>query len=80
MILEQDDQIARGAVHHSVLQVPGENEYYIVYHRRPLNETHPNHRETCIYRMEFDNNGRKLAVKMTIKGRPARMLVETPPD
>ena len=38
-ILEQDPAIARGAGHHSVIQVPGRDEWYIVYHRRPLDET-----------------------------------------
>ena len=33
-ILEQDASVARGAGHHSVIQVPGRDEYYIVYHRR----------------------------------------------
>ena len=53
-ILEQDPAIACGAGHHSVIQVPGRDEWYIVYHRRPLNETAASSRETCIDRMYFD--------------------------
>ncbi len=34
-ILQQDAEIATGAGHHSVMNIPGTNEYYIVYHRRP---------------------------------------------
>ena len=56
-ILEQDDKIARGAGHHSVIKGNGKDEWYIVYHRRPLTETDGNHRETCIDRMYFDKNG-----------------------
>lgn len=67
-ILEQDDKIARGAGHHSVIKGNGKDEWYIVYHRRPLTETDGNHRETCIDRMYFDKNGFIKPVKMTIEG------------
>ena len=39
VILKQDPEIATGAGHHSVIQVPDTDEYYIVYHRRPAGET-----------------------------------------
>lgn len=32
-ILQQDMQIANGAGHHAVIQIPGKDEWYIVYHR-----------------------------------------------
>ncbi|MCB6902526.1 glycoside hydrolase family 43 protein [Hoylesella buccalis] len=67
-ILEQDDKIARGAGHHSVIKGNGKDEWYIVYHRRPLTETDGNHRETCIDRMYFDKNGFIKPVKMTVEG------------
>ena len=37
-ILSQDFKIARGAGHHSVVNVPGTDDWYIVYHRRPLDQ------------------------------------------
>jgi beta-xylosidase len=37
-ILQQDPKIATGAGHHSVIKIPGKDEWYIVYHRRPLTE------------------------------------------
>lgn len=74
VILQQDEDVARGAGHHSVLQIPGEDDYYIVYHRRPLEETDRNHRVTCIDKMEFDQNGKILPVKLTFKGVEARSL------
>lgn len=73
-ILEQDPAVATSAGHHSVIQIPGKDEYYIVYHRRPLGHTHMNHRQTCIDRMEFDQNGFIKPVKMTFEGvKPVRI-------
>jgi len=68
IILEQDSEIATGAGHHSVIQVPGKDQYYIVYHRRPLGETDQNHRVTCVDEMKFDDQGFILPVKMTFEG------------
>ena len=67
-ILKQDPQIATGAGHHSVINIPGTDRYYIVYHRRPLNETDRNARVVCIDLMEFDSDGNILPVKMTNEG------------
>ncbi len=57
-ILQQDPEVATGAGHHSVMHIPNTDDYYIVYHRRPLTETHAAHRETCIDRMYFDEDGK----------------------
>lgn len=73
-ILQQDPSVATGAGHHSVIQVPGTAEYYIVYHRRPLGETDANHRVVCIDRMEFDEQGMIKPVRITKTGVPARPL------
>ncbi|WP_163873372.1 glycoside hydrolase family 43 protein [Paenibacillus favisporus] len=73
-ILQQDPEVATGAGHHGVIQIPGEDEWYIVYHRRPLTETAANHREVCIDRMEFDPEGRIRPVKLTFEGVPPRIL------
>jgi beta-xylosidase len=67
-ILQQDPNIATGAGHHSVIQLPGKDAYYIVYHRRPLGETDGNHRVVCIDRMEFDDQGFIRPVKITFEG------------
>lgn len=67
-VLEQDLSIARGAGHHSVIKVPNEDSYYIVYHRRPLDTTNAHHRETCIEVMTFDENGFINPVKLTNEG------------
>jgi len=73
-ILKQDPDVATGAGHHSVIHIPNTDEYYIVYHRRPLSETDGNHRETCIDRMYFDENGFIKPVKITFEGVAARPL------
>ena len=73
-ILQQDPQVATGAGHHSVIQVPGKDEWYIVYHRRPLGETDGNHRVTCIDRMYFDEKGQIKPVKITKEGVASRPL------
>ena len=67
-ILQQDPAVATGAGHHSVIQVPGKDEYYIVYHRRPLTETGRDCRETCIDRLYFDKQDNIVPVKMTFEG------------
>lgn len=67
-ILQQDSSIAKGAGHHSVINVPKDNKWYIVYHRRPLTETNGNSRETCIDRMYFDEKGFIKPVIITKEG------------
>ena len=67
-ILKQDPLVATGAGHHSIINVPGTDDYYIIYHRRPLNTTDGNHRETCIDRVYFDEQGYIKPVKMTVEG------------
>lgn len=67
-VLQQDPAIATGAGHHSVIHVPNTDRWYIVYHRRPLGETNPNHRVTCIDEMHFDDQGLIQPIKITNEG------------
>ncbi|HRO47661.1 glycoside hydrolase family 43 protein [Agriterribacter sp.] len=67
-ILQQDPKIATGAGHHSVIHKPGADQWYMVYHRRPLTETDRNARITCIDRMYFDENGLIKPVVITNEG------------
>jgi beta-xylosidase len=67
-ILEQDTKIAVGAGHHSVIKTPDSDQYFIVYHRRPITETHANSRETCIEEIHFDENGFINPVIITNEG------------
>lgn len=66
-ILQQDAAIATGAGHHSVIQA-AKDQWYIVYHRRPLGDREGNHRVTCIDKMFFDEAGHIKPVKMTMEG------------
>ncbi len=67
-ILQQNPSIATGAGHHSILHEPGTDEWYIVYHRRPVGETDGNSRVTCIDRMYFDEKGKIQPVIITKEG------------
>ena len=67
-VLQQDPLVATGAGHHSVLCLPGRDEWFIVYHRRPLGDREGNHRVTCIDRMEFDAQGFIKPVRITFEG------------
>ncbi|MBN2137700.1 MAG: glycoside hydrolase family 43 protein [Sedimentisphaerales bacterium] len=67
-ILQQDAGIATGAGHNSVINVPGSDNWFIVYHRRPLGETDRDHRVTCIDRMEFNGDGTIKPVILTKEG------------
>ena len=73
-ILQQDTAIATGAGHHSVIKVPDKDQWYIVYHRRPLTEKDGNSRVTCIEHMYFDNNGFIKPVVITKQGVEKNML------
>lgn len=63
-----------GTGHHSVVQVPGKDQWYIVYHRFP----YPNgqdmgpsagyHREVCIDALQFDKSGNIIETKPTLTG------------
>ncbi|WP_082915350.1 glycoside hydrolase family 43 protein [Arachidicoccus ginsenosidimutans] len=74
VILQQDSSVATGAGHHSIIQIPKKDKWYIVYHRRPLGETAANHRVTCIDEMHFDKDGKIIPVKMTMTGVKAYSL------
>lgn len=73
-ILEQDPEVATSAGHHSIMHVPNSEDYYIVYHRRPLGDTGRDHRVTCIDRMTFDKDGYINPVKMTFEGVAGRKI------
>lgn len=67
-ILQQDMEIATGAGHHSIIKNPETQDYYIVYHRRPLTETDRNSRVTCIDILTFDKDGFINPVIITNEG------------
>ncbi len=74
---DTDSPLIRGNAHHSVINIPGTDEWYICYHRFniPLfgdfegQASEPgNHREVCIDKMEFDGDGNIEVVTATLEG------------
>jgi beta-xylosidase len=63
-----------GPAHNSELQIPGRDEWYIVYHRINKNYLLPQpngpgfHRQVCIDRMEFNPDGTIRPVRPTLEG------------
>jgi beta-xylosidase len=73
-ILQQDPAIATGAGHHSIINIPKTDKWYIIYHRRPLTEKDRNSRETCIEPLYFDKDGFIQPVKITNRGVQAERI------
>ena len=73
-ILGTDPAVGKGAGHHSVLKLPGTEDFIICYHRRPLEETDANSRVVCLDRLEFDTAGNILPVKQTTTGVKAHPI------
>ena len=74
--LQQDPKIATGAGHHSIIHNKDTGDYYMVYHRRPLDETDRNSRETCIDLMEFNDDGTIKQVVITNEGGKSKFIKE----
>jgi len=75
IVLKQDaDKMLFGTGHNSVVQVPGKDEWYIVYHRfaypngYKLGEAAGYNREVCIDRLYFDKKDNIITVKPTLEG------------
>ncbi|MGI6231907.1 MAG: family 43 glycosylhydrolase [Prevotella sp.] len=73
VLIQDPDKEIYGTAHNSVLQIPGRDEWYIIYHRINKNYLSKDkgpgvHRETCIDRMEFNSDGTIRRVKPTQQG------------
>ena len=75
VLIQRPDEAIYGTAHNSVLQIPGRDEWYIVYHRINRNWQGRNgsgyHRETCIDRLEFNADGTIRPVTPTHTGPAA---------
>lgn len=67
-VLLKDESIGSGAGHHSVVNIPRTDEWYIFYHRRPSVDAGPHDREVCVDRMYFDADGRIVPLKISAEG------------
>lgn len=65
--------VVKGAGHHSVVQVPGKDEWYIVYHRFIIPGGNGYNRETCISPMRFDAAGNILPVDVFERVKPVKI-------
>ena len=65
--------VVKGAGHHSVVQVPGKDEWYIVYHRFKIPGGNGYNRETAISPMRFDKEGNILPVNVFEKVKPVKV-------
>jgi len=50
--------LAKGTGHHAVVNVPGTDRWYIVYHRHAVPNGNGYTREVCLNRLEFTDDGR----------------------
>ena len=79
IILQNNPDVATSAGHHSVMQLPGtDDDWLICYHRRPLGETDANHRVTCLERLEFREDGSIAPVTLSFDGVDAHPAREIP--
>lgn len=74
ILSREDNKGIYGTGHNSILQLPGKDEWYIVYHRftRPkgisMGESAGYHREVCIDKLEFQEDGAVKVVVPTLEG------------
>ncbi|MFF8974510.1 family 43 glycosylhydrolase [Streptomyces sp. NPDC014995] len=81
VILEKDLSLGvKGPGHHSVVQVPGTDDWYIAYHRFAIPGGDGTHRETTIDRMEFDADGLIEKVVPTLTGVDPVTIAHAGPD
>lgn len=73
ILVQRPEEEIYGPAHNSILQLPGKDEWYIVYHR--INKHYMKrdkgpgfHRQVCIDRMEFNPDGTIRPVTPTHKG------------
>lgn len=76
-ILESDNNIATGAGHNSVINTPNTDQWYMVYHRRPIPSEGRDHRVICIDKLEFNQDSTIKQVKMTFEGVKSKKLTES---
>ncbi|MDE1177005.1 MAG: glycoside hydrolase family 43 protein [Edaphobacter sp.] len=77
-ILSTDPALAKGPGHHSVVQIPNTDDWYIVYHYHPIGTTGANQRVMAIDRMTFDKDGNINPIKITKDGPGPRPLPKKP--
>ena len=67
VILGEDHSVGTGSGHNTVVNVPGTDEWYIVYHRHPLSDPNGHHRVLAYDSMVFNEDGSIRPVVVTNK-------------
>ncbi|MET8979521.1 family 43 glycosylhydrolase [Streptomyces sp. NPDC004539] len=81
VILEKDLSLGiKGPGHHSVVQVPNSDDWYIAYHRFAIPGGDGTHRETTIDKMEFGADGLIKKVVPTLSSIDPVTVVHAGPD
>ncbi|MFF0160703.1 family 43 glycosylhydrolase [Streptomyces sp. NPDC005263] len=81
VILEKDLSLGiKGPGHHSVVQVPNTDDWYIAYHRFAIPSGDGTHRETTVDKLEFDADGLIKKVVPTLTGIDPVTVVHAGPD
>ncbi len=79
VILSKDLSLGiKGPGHHSILNIPNTDEYYIVYARHAIPDGNGFNREVVIDKMEFNDDGTIKKVKPTLRGITEPVYVKTP--
>ena len=74
-ILNKDlSQGIKGTGHHSIIQIPGTDEWYVAYHRFGIPDGDGTHREVTIDRLWFESDGSIRKIVPTLGSVPARPL------
>jgi len=76
-ILESDKSIATGAGHNSVINTPNTDQWYMVYHRRPIPNKGRDHRVISIDKLEFNQDDTIKQMKMTFEGVQSNKIMTT---
>ncbi|QNF28726.1 family 43 glycosylhydrolase [Metabacillus elymi] len=77
VILSKDLSLGiKGPGHHSVLNIPNTDDYYIVYARHAIPDGNGFNREVVIDKMEFNTDGSIKQVKPTLNGITEPVYIE----
>ena len=76
MIEKDESHGIYGTGHHTIINVPDTDKWYILYHRfnfparfeGEFSDYYGVHRELCLDKFTFDNNGRIVKAKPTLEG------------
>ncbi|WFE27721.1 family 43 glycosylhydrolase [Solwaraspora sp. WMMD791] len=79
-ILRKDLSLGiKGTGHHSVVRVPGTDDWYVAYHRFAIPDGDGTHRETTIDRLEFAADGSIVPVVPTLESVAPIRPINTAP-